>query len=133
MISGSTQRVTHYDPLGPIKMAQKVFRIRVAPSRNQTRGKRNDQGIHIKWIRTQNSPVFRDCINSDFSGSTAGLGGDIDVVQCIGRTELAPFAIERVPVADKLGKLVEYLHILVVGRYLFIGCKDLQLLCYTVL
>src|SRR5262245_36059860 len=109
-------------------MAQKVFRIRVASSRNQTCGKRNDQGIHIKWIRTQNSPVFRDCINSDFSGSTTGLGGDIDVVQRIGWTELAPFAIERVPVADKLGQLVEYLHILVVGPYLFIGCKALALL-----
>src|SRR5215475_12467675 len=131
MISGSTQRVTHYDPLGPIKMAQKVFRIRVAPSRNQTCGERNDQGIHIKWIRTQNSTVFRDCINSDFSGSTAMLGGDVDVVQRVGRTQFAPFAVERMPIADKLGKLVEYLHILVVGPYLFIGCKALELLRLT--
>ena len=55
----------------------------------------------------------------------------VHVIQRIGRTQFAPFTVERITIADKLSELVEYLHVFVVGPNLLLRDKVLERLRLT--
>src|SRR5713226_6983779 len=112
--------------LRAVELAKKIFRIFISSIGYQSSVDRKYERIDVKRVGSHDRSILRHCIDFHFDGLTTVLCRHVNVVEGIRRPLLAPFAVERIAIADILSKLVKDLDILIVGPNLFVGYKWLE-------